>query len=85
MPKQFLKIFGSSLFQRTLQGTNFFKARRDIRCKEYRFRVMDDLEEIGTKLKQKVFRVLRSACCGGLYHCPSRGLHRYPTALFQAL
>jgi mannose-1-phosphate guanylyltransferase/mannose-6-phosphate isomerase len=56
MPKQFLEIFGSSLFQRTLQRALIFSKPEEIFVvtnKEYRFRVMDDLEEIGIKLKQK--------------------------------
>jgi mannose-1-phosphate guanylyltransferase/mannose-6-phosphate isomerase len=60
MPKQFLEIFGSSLFQRTLQRALIFSKPGEIFVvtnKEYRFRVMDDLEEIGIKLKQKVLEL----------------------------
>jgi mannose-1-phosphate guanylyltransferase/mannose-6-phosphate isomerase len=56
MPKQFLKIFGSSLFQRTLQRTLIFSKPEEIFIvtnKEYRFRVMDDLEEIGIKIPEE--------------------------------
>ncbi|MEM2586413.1 MAG: sugar phosphate nucleotidyltransferase, partial [Archaeoglobaceae archaeon] len=50
MPKQFLRIFGESLFQRTVKRAMIFSKREDIFVvtnKDYRFRVLDDLEDLG--------------------------------------
>lgn len=53
MPKQFLKIFGNSLFQKTVQRAFIFSKPDEIFVvtnKEYKFRVLDDLEEIGVRI-----------------------------------
>ncbi|MCS7121539.1 MAG: mannose-1-phosphate guanylyltransferase/mannose-6-phosphate isomerase [Archaeoglobaceae archaeon] len=56
MPKQFLKIFGESLFQKTVKRATLLSDLKDIFVvtnKEYRFRVLDDLEEIGLKIPEE--------------------------------
>lgn len=56
MPKQFIKIFGESLFQKTLRRALVISKPEDIFVvanDEHRFRIFDDLEEIGIKIPQE--------------------------------
>jgi mannose-1-phosphate guanylyltransferase/mannose-6-phosphate isomerase len=57
MPKQFTKIFDSySLFQKTVERALLFSKPKEIYVvtnKEYKFRVLDDLREIGIELSEE--------------------------------
>lgn len=53
MPKQFLKLFDESLFQKTVRRAMVFSKADEIFIvtnREYRFRVLDDLEDLGIKI-----------------------------------
>lgn len=55
MPKQFLRIFGESLFQKTIRRALLISKLEDVFIvtnKEYRFRVLDDLEDLGVKIPE---------------------------------
>lgn len=57
MPKQFIKIFDNySLFQKTVERALIFSKPKEIYVitnKEYKFRVLDDLREIGIELPEE--------------------------------
>ncbi|ASJ17138.1 mannose-1-phosphate guanylyltransferase/mannose-6-phosphate isomerase [Thermococcus chitonophagus] len=57
MPKQFIKFFNErSLFQKTVERALLFSKPKEIFIvtnKEYRFRVFDDLDELGVKVPEE--------------------------------
>ncbi|AAB90149.1 mannose-1-phosphate guanylyltransferase/mannose-6-phosphate isomerase [Archaeoglobus fulgidus] len=56
MPKQFIKLFSESLFQKTVKRALYLSSPDEIYVitnKEYRFRVLDDLEEIGISIPEE--------------------------------
>lgn len=56
MPKQFIKFFDESLFQKTVRRALIFSKPEEIFVvtnKEYKFRVLDDLEEIKIKIPEE--------------------------------
>ena len=56
MPKQFIKLFSESLFQKTVRRALYHSSPDEIYVitnKEYRFRVLDDLEELGVKIPEE--------------------------------
>ncbi len=56
MPKQFLRLFGESLFQKTVRRALVFSEPEDVYVvtnEEYRFRVCDDLDDLGIKIPQE--------------------------------
>lgn len=56
MPKQFLRIFGESLFQRTIRRALLISKPEEIFVvanREYRFRVLDDLEDLGIRIPEE--------------------------------
>ncbi|MCS7130141.1 MAG: mannose-1-phosphate guanylyltransferase/mannose-6-phosphate isomerase [Archaeoglobaceae archaeon] len=60
MPKQFIKLFeNSSLFQKTVERALIFSKPEEVFIvanREYKFRILDDLEEIGIEIpKENIF------------------------------
>ncbi len=56
MPKQFIKLFSESLFQKTVKRALYLSSPNEIYVitnQEYRFRVLDDLEEIGVSIPEE--------------------------------
>lgn len=56
MPKQFIKIFGESLFQKTVKRALLVSKPEEIFVvtnNEYKFRVSDDLEELGLRIPEE--------------------------------
>lgn len=57
MPKQFIKLFdGSSLFQKTVERALLFSKPKEIFIvsnRDYRFRILDDLRELGIELPEE--------------------------------
>ncbi|MEM0022218.1 MAG: mannose-1-phosphate guanylyltransferase/mannose-6-phosphate isomerase [Archaeoglobaceae archaeon] len=56
MPKQFLRIFDESLFQKTIRRALLISKPEEIFVvtnNEYRFRVLDDLEDLGVKIPEE--------------------------------
>ncbi|MEM0350929.1 MAG: mannose-1-phosphate guanylyltransferase/mannose-6-phosphate isomerase [Archaeoglobaceae archaeon] len=56
MPKQFLRIFGESLFQNAVRRAMIFSKIKEIFIvtnKEYRFRILDDLEDLGIEVPEE--------------------------------
>uniref|UniRef100_A0A7C3RC70 mannose-1-phosphate guanylyltransferase n=1 Tax=Archaeoglobus fulgidus TaxID=2234 RepID=A0A7C3RC70_ARCFL len=55
MPKQFIRLFSESLFQKTVRRALYHSSPDEIYVitnKEYRFRVLDDLEDLGLKIPE---------------------------------
>jgi len=56
MPKQFLRLFGESLFQKTVRRALIFSKPSEIFIvtnEDYRFRVLDDLEDMGVSIPEE--------------------------------
>ena len=56
MPKQFLRIFDESLFQKTIKRALMISKPEEVFVvtnQEYRFRVLDDLEELRVEIPEK--------------------------------
>ncbi|MDI9645103.1 MAG: mannose-1-phosphate guanylyltransferase/mannose-6-phosphate isomerase [Archaeoglobales archaeon] len=56
MPKQFIRLFGESLFQKTLRRALLFSKPEEVYIvanKEYKFRILDDIEDASFKIPKE--------------------------------